>query len=615
MFRPAAALAAFALVPALALAQAQPQPAPQPDKEKKVEELDPKTKAAIDRAVEKAKEDLRNEVRAEMQGAQSAAEFMGAVAEGPKLEFFEANGYLRVRGMMLGNPSLGLGADPSGRYPFPMPFDRGSDTRQGYSTANMRFRFEPTLNVSEHVRIRAQLDFLDNFVLGSSPSTIFFEPNGQYPAVWYGNNRVVSNGNDPRLNTPYVSPKRVWGEVQTPVGLLSFGRMPSAWGLGIMANAGTGLDDDFGDSVDRIQFALPPVSTPVGRLAFVPIVDFDYEGVLYKQPWAASGTGQPFSAQSGDDGKGYGLKVVRLDTPDEVRRKHERNEASVNFGAYYTYRVEREYFPLWDEAGFDAKYTSTTGKVERGGYANVLDLWFRYLSSAWRVEVELSGNYGQIGDARSDPILQPQPFPKTFLRQWGGVAVAEYKVLPNKLTLSGEIGVASGDPAPGFGNVPGYGPSPYGSYEGAQICPPAFVSSSGLPGTCPRVDTDIRNFRFNPAYRVDLILWSQIIGGVTDAFYLKPKLHWDIVSGLGLDFWLVYSRAMEKGSTWSVRPDGSGGDANLGIEADGILTYTSADGFVIWAQGGVLSPLHGLDSPTRTTGRATLLASGLAIKF
>jgi uncharacterized protein (TIGR04551 family) len=547
-----------------------------------------------------------------MQGAQSAAEFLGAVAEGPKLEFFEANGYFRVRGLQLGNPSLGLGADPAGRYPYPMPYDRGDDTRQGFSTANMRFRLEPTLNVSEKVRIRAQLDFLDNYVLGSSTSSTFFAPYGQYPATWYGNNRVLT-ANDPRVSTPLVSPKRIWGEVQTPVGLLSFGRMPSSWGLGIMANAGSGLDDDFGDSVDRLQFALPPVSTPVGRLAFIPLVDFDYTGVLYQQPWAASGTGQPFAAQSGDDGKGYGIKIVRLDTPDEIRRKHERGEASVNFGAYYTYRVQHEYYPEWDQAGFDATYTKTTVKIERGGFANILDLWFRWLSPSLRVEAEWSGVSGQIADGRSDPS-QP-PVPKVYLRQWGGTVLTEWKALPNKLTLGGEIGVASGDPSPGFGNVPSYGPSPYGSYEGSQWCPPSAVSSSGAPGTCPRADNDIRNFRFNPAYKVDLILWNQIIGGVTDAFYLKPKLRWDILPGLGLDFWLVYSRAMEKGSTWSVRPDGTGGDANLGLEVDSQLTYTSGDGFVAWLQGGVLFPLGGLDSPTREVGRATLIASGLAIKF
>ena len=612
MVRPAAALAAFLLVPALALAEAQPQAqaqapaaAPAPAPETKGEPLDPKTKAAIDRAVEKAKEDIRNEVRAEMQGAQSAAEFLGAVAEPPKTEFFEAKGYLRVRGLILNNPSLGLGPDPAGRYLYPMPFDRGDDTRQAHTTENMRFRLEPTLNVSEHLRIRAQIDFLDNHVLGSSPPSLFNDPNGQYPASFYGNSRVVTPSNA-TLDTPYVSPKRVWGEVETPVGLLSFGRMPSEWGLGMMTNAGSGIDDDFGDSVDRIQFALVPVPTPLGRITFIPILDFDYEGALQRQPWASPGTGQPFAAQSGDNARGYGLKIVRLDTPDEIRRKNEKNEGSVNFGAYYTYREQREFFPEWDQAGFNGSYTATTPVIERGAYANVLDLWFRYVSPSWRIEAEWSGVSGQIGDPRTDPA-QPVP-PKVYLREWGGVLQADWKALPNKLTLGGEVGIASGDSSPGMGDAPGYGPAPFGSYQGQQWC-------DALSPTCPRPSSDIRSFRFNPAYRVDLILFNQILGGVTDAFYLKPKLRWDILPGLALDFWLVYSRAMERTSTPSVNLDGSGGSSNLGLEADSQVTYTSSDGFVAWVQAGFLEPLSGFNTPTRTAGRAMLLASGLAIRF
>jgi uncharacterized protein (TIGR04551 family) len=604
MSRRAAVLAALALLPALAHAQAE--------KEKKAEELDPKTKAAIDRAVEKAKEDIRNEVRAEMQGAQSAAEFLGAVAEGPKLEFFEVSGYFRVRGQILDNLSLGVGPDASGRYLFPMPFDHSNDAHSGYSTANMRFRLEPTLNVSEHVRVRAQVDFLDNHVLGSSTSKLYDEPNSPYPSTFYGNSRVVSPGTDPRLDTPYVSPKRVWGEVQTPVGLLSFGRMPSEWGLGIMTNAGGGIDDDFGDTVDRIQFALPPVNTPIGRLTFVPILDFDNEGVLYRQPWAAPGTGQPFSAVSGDDAHGYGLKVIRIDTADEVRRKHERNEPSVNYGAYYTYRVQRVNYPTWNQAGFNANIENSNVPVpaiERGAYANNLDLWFRYLSPRWRIEAEVAGISGQIADVRNDP--NAPAVPKTYLRQWGGAVVAEYKALPNKLTVGGEFGVASGDASPGFGNVPSYGPSPYGSLEGAQICQPLFPNDPN----CPSPDNYIRNFRFNPAYRVDYVLFRQILGQVTDAMYLKPKLRWDILPGLALDFALIYSRAMERKSTPSVDLNGNGGSANLGIEADTGVTYTSGDGFIAWLQWGFLEPLGGLNTATRTAGHAQSLSAGIAVKF
>ena len=33
----------------------------------------------------------------------------------------------------------------------------------------MRFRIEPTFNVSEDIRLKAQIDVLDNVVLGSTP--------------------------------------------------------------------------------------------------------------------------------------------------------------------------------------------------------------------------------------------------------------------------------------------------------------------------------------------------------------------------------------------------------------------------------------------------------------
>src|SRR5215208_2568576 len=169
MSRLVAALAALALVPAAVLAQP----------EKKPDDVDAKTRAAIERAVEKAKEDLRNEVRAEIQGAQSAAEFLGAVAPGPKLEFLELDGYLRVRGQLLDHLSLTKKLDQSRNYLFPVPLqDPGG--RATFNTANMRFRLEPTLNVSEHVRVRTQLDLLDNYVLGSSTSDLYDSQGSPY---------------------------------------------------------------------------------------------------------------------------------------------------------------------------------------------------------------------------------------------------------------------------------------------------------------------------------------------------------------------------------------------------------------------------------------------------
>jgi uncharacterized protein (TIGR04551 family) len=370
--------------------------------------------------------------------------------------------------------------------------------------------------------------------------------------------------------------------------------MPSEWGLGVMAHAGAGIDQDFGDTVDRIQFALPSVSTPAGRLTIVPILDFDNEGALYADPRAAPATGQPFDAESGDDGRTYALKIARIDTEDEVRRKVERNEVSVNYGAYYNYRTQRYLYPE-ASAEFDPTLapTSVVESVHRAAYAHILDVWFRWLSARWRFEVEAAGVYGSIGDPRSDADALPAP--KLLLRQWGGSAVLDYKISPNRFTLGGEVGVASGDDAPGFGNVPSFPYSTPGSLEGAQ-----WSAAAG--------DRTIRNFRFNPAYRVDLILFRQILGQVTDAMYAKPRFRWDLFPGLGLDLQLVYSRALESSST-------PGGSANLGIELDAMLTYSAGDGFQAWFQYGLLQPMDGLAFQDRSLSRAQALAVGLAAKF
>jgi uncharacterized protein (TIGR04551 family) len=145
----------------------------------------------------------------------------------------------------------------------------------------------------------------------------------------------------------------------------------------------------------------------------------------------------------------------------------------------------------------------------------------------------------------------------------------------------------------------------------------------GQPG-----DNAIRNFRFNPAYRVDLILFREILGQVTDAWYLRPNVRWDILPGLRFDGAVIYSQAMDGGSTPSAvavdvtSTDLSGpalayklqraGSKPLGIEVDGKLSLDAGDGFVAWGEGGVLQPLAGL-GPSVTRGWA--LAFGFAAKF
>jgi hypothetical protein len=276
-------------------------------------DIDRQVQEAVQREVAKVKEQLREEVRAEIQGAQSAAEFLGDQEEKRKLQFLELNGYFRFRWDLFNNMNGGLPADPMGWYLWLGNTAISASPPNGTQTSgNMRLRVDPTFNVSEQVRIRATIDFLDNVVLGSTPvgrdyAQFTYQADGQIAPTtgnWFWNS---------------VSVKRVWGEVQTPVGMLSFGRMPAQWGAGIYWDAGNGIDDDYGTSVDRIQFAIP-LGQILGGLAVIPYYDWVGAGATYLGAFATPGIGQPVSYTQDDDAGAIGIRIVREDTPDQVRR-------------------------------------------------------------------------------------------------------------------------------------------------------------------------------------------------------------------------------------------------------------------------------------------------------
>ena len=123
----------------------------------------------------------------------------------------------------------------------------------------------------------------------------------------------------------------------------------------------------------------------------------------------------------------------------------------------------------------------------------------------------------------------------------------------------------------------------------------------------------MNNYRFNPAYQVDLILWRRILGTVTDAWYVKPTIRWDVYPGLALSGWLVYSQALTAASTPSAT-SATTGNTPMGLEADFKLDYATDDGFVAWASYGVLFPLSAFDGALDTS-RAHAVRTGLAIRF
>jgi uncharacterized protein (TIGR04551 family) len=164
--------------------------------------------------------------------------------------------------------------------------------------------------------------------------------------------------------------------------------------------------------------------------------------------------------------------------------------------------------------------------------------------------------------------------------QFGAALETDFGKAEGTFTFGFDAGYASGDPSPGFGVVqrPGAPAPKAGDLDGPQAYPPR--------------DRRADNFRFHPDYRIDRILFREIIGAVTDAAYLKPHARWLMLKSPAFDVALsasaVASMAMYASST-------PGGKRPLGVELDPSLTYRHRDGFSLALDYAVLFPLAGLD--------------------
>ncbi|RKG51094.1 TIGR04551 family protein [Corallococcus sp. AB011P] len=561
----------------------------------------------LEQRLEATRQELREDIR-----AQTATQAVANndwqeewTEEKRKLELFTLDGYLRVRPVLFYKFDLGKPPLPSGTPLGRQLWTRSprSATEQTQAGANMRFRLDPSFNISEDVRIKAQVDALDNVLLGSNPDSAY-SGDGRNNFTLFSENESPSNSAVNAFKDSVIV-RRAYGEVTTPVGILRFGRMGSHWGLGMLRNDGNCLDCDYGDTVDRIQF----VTEPFAGWYVTPMLDFNSEGLSTEK---ANTLGEPVDLTQSDDAHSLVLAIARRDTDQQQRAKLDNNQGVLNYGLYFTYRTQR--YSTLTETGVpfeDANpsipiYVTTPTFVPRGGTLYIPDLWFKYEEKKFRIEAEFAAQLGTI-DGRAltanDPTTQA-----LRIAQFGGVLQTEFHVIENKLHLGIEMGFASGDKAPGFGNYPGRqgtgsdGNTAPGDVEGRQYrCD---------NGGCS--DNAIRNFRFNRDYRVDLILWRSILNGVTDAFYVKPGLKYSIAEGFDVYGSVIYSQAFYAESTPSYI------SKSLGLEADIGARYITEDGFVAGIDYGILFPLDGLKDlnlPGQELSTAHAIRGMLAIRF
>ncbi len=488
------------------------------------------------------------------------------------------SGYFRVRGDLLHNLDLDRGTTPSGRPLFAVPL--GNPNAQLLSSVDMRLRTDLALYApfaAAAVKVRA--DLIDNLVLGSTPVLSPGTGNAPTPATSPG-----------QLPSTLFKIKRAYGEALTPIGLFAAGRMGNHWGLGILSNGGDCLDCDSGDAADRVAF----VTAIAGHL-WAASYDFSAVGPLATRRDGA----RTLVFEPSADVRTVSFAVMNVRDALSLERRRKAGKATLEYGFVASHR--------WQDFDVPAAYLATTAPVAltpaqvvpRGFRGTAFDVWLRLTLPSVRLEAEGALVLASIEQGSLIPgVLLRDSFAST---QWA--AALELELGAPTATFQGGVnaGVASGDPAPGFGAFPQGGrASAPGELDGSQVDPPRDV----------RAD----NFRFHPDYRVDRILFAEIIGTVTDALYVRPWISARLLalssSSLKARVSGTYSRALYASST-------PGNSADLGFEANASLRWESRDGFDVLAEYAVLIPFAGLSNPVQnlTATPGQLLRLRLAWNF
>lgn len=482
--------------------------------------------------------------------------------------------------------------------------------RNGFASANMRLRFEPTLHITDTVKVHSQIDILDNVVLGSTPDS-FRYGDPWAPIDLYARTQVPPRS-DVNSWQDSIMAKRAWGQIRFGWGLdLRFGRMPWSWGMGMVANHGNGyyrgeqqdiiryVDQDYGDSVDSVRFAF----------------DFGKDRrrthtVAFSWDWAASGPttayvlgqdyasgrtiGQAFSIERFDNVYQWSLSIERRDDPDMLRRKLSLGTPVVNWGLMTWWRYQDvdkafaapvNYFPEtepWeDDTQVLRQYSNRL--VHRQAFLATPDFWARVNWRTLRVELELAGNFGffrindidaaltnaaELADAEDvaergyfDGLTRGQAERK-IVASFGYALEFKYGFFQDRFHIGFDQGFAMGDNAFGL--------------DGNPLSP--LPSQGG--------DDLLTGFRMNPAYNIDLIMFREILGTVSNAAYFKP---W-----AAFYFFDHFSARADVEYALAARPESTPGTDkwSYGVELDGALRYHDArEPIFFQVQYGVMFPL------------------------
>lgn len=122
-----------------------------------------------------------------------------------------------------------------------------------------RLWLRPHIIAGDNVSVYADVFGLDGLDWGQSTDTMTDPVTGDTVPIELTDSLIpgvydTTGSNDSRGTLSNLSLSRAWAEVKTPIGKISFGRMPLHWGLGVWQNDGLSWNGDRGDSADRLQW-------------------------------------------------------------------------------------------------------------------------------------------------------------------------------------------------------------------------------------------------------------------------------------------------------------------------------------------------------------------------
>lgn len=512
--------------------------------------------------------------------------------------WLEHSGVVRFRPTLLLGGDLGLGRGSTSPIPLPIAAKTGDVADAStLSWADLRMRWEPTLHLGDAFEVHVGLDLVDGLVLGSTWSDA-----GGLAAMGFSSESAASPSagrfgwRDAMQVRSLYARWLAFDMVEVLVG-----RVPDRFGLGLVRNDGGCADCDHGTIVDMASLAFT-----LSGFRLQGTWEYTAVGATTDLAFAADrgAGGQPTDLGEVDDVTTYTVRAGRFAVSaaeKEARRKllDEDRGWALDWALYsaFTDQAASSSEQL-DETSLECKPTgeladgqpiqpySCIRLFKRDAFLWRPGVWLKAerhpdLLTSLRIELEAAALIGDI--AHPQRLVDADSLEAKTFEGFGAALEVAYQ--RDLLELGLDSGLATGDDGQYLGVL-----------DGQNVVDPdddAYAANDAL-----RKNRRITSFWFDRDYQVDLILFREILGTVTNAFYLKP---WVARTVLATDE-LTLKLRLDALYAIATRPSGTPGQGDQwGIEVDGRAILETRAGFRASLALGALFPLDALDDPD--TGR------------